>query len=161
MPEPIKLTPLEELMLKREIREAEEFEQRQGSLKAQALHFAEKLKNKLQREQRGTDKEIKHQSRCNHHKGNGCYKKSPVPEFNLYAHQLPSGRFFIKCLAGCAMRWDQGDTREMLQNYHGKRVKNHTGFSFEDMWAKLPHDSVSRSEVSMLGVGTEAPANAA
>lgn len=151
-----------ELALKREKRESLEYEQRQVELRNAANLYASKLKARLEREGRSDAKVLKHQHFCDHQKGHGSYKKPPIPEYQIYAHQLPSGQFFIRCLAGCAMTWVQGDTREILVPSVIRAQKeakpNHTGFSFEDMWAKLPHDALSRSDVVMAQVGSEAPA---
>jgi hypothetical protein len=150
-----------ELALLREKREMKEFDQRQADLKAAAELYQAKLKARLEREGRSAAKHLKHQQFCPHQKGAGSYKKPPIPEYNLYAHQLPSGAFYIRCLAGCSMTWVQGDTRETLVpnpiRNQKKSLVNHTGMSFEDMWAKLPHDSLSRSDVVMAQVGSEAP----
>lgn len=153
-----------ELALKREKREVIEHEQRQTELANAAALYQSKLKNKIEREGRTDAKILKHQRFCDHQKGHGSYKKPPIPEFQLYAHQFPSGEFFIMCGAGCAMKWVQGDTRETLvptwMRSQNKPKPNHTGLSFEDMWAKLPHDALSRSDVVMASVGSEAPAAA-
>lgn len=151
-----------ELALAREKRETLEYDQRQAELKAKAADYQAKLKARLEREGRSAAKHLKHQRFCLHQKGHNSYKKPPIPEYSLYAHQLPSGAFYVRCLAGCSMTWVQGDTRETLvpssiRNQKGPLV-NHTGFSFEDMWAKLPHDALSRSDVVMAQVGSEAPA---
>jgi hypothetical protein len=152
---------LEELMLMRELREQAEFEERQVAEREAKLAKAARLNARLLRDQRTTEKEIKNQKVCNHEKGNRSYKKSPLPEYNIYAHQLPDGTFFIKCRNACGMRWNQGDTREWLFKRDGEeRIVNQTGQSFEDMWAKLPHDSLSRSDVVLSAVGSEAPAKA-
>jgi len=151
-----------ELALAREKRETLEYDQRQTKMKEDAALYQSKLKARLEREGRSDAKLLKHQRFCDHQKGHGSYKKPPIPEYNIYAHQLPSGQFFIACLAGCSMRWVQGDTRETLVatsiRAQNKPKPNHTGFSFEDMWAKLPHDALSRSDVVMAQVGSEAPA---
>ena len=169
MPEREKGKSLEELLIEqnemalaREKREIEEHEQRRAKLKADADLYQSKLKARLEREGRSDTKILKHQRLCNHQKGHGSYKKPPIPEYNLSAHQHPSGEFCIMCLAGCSMRWVQGDTRDTLvptwMRSQKKPLPNHTGFSFEDMWAKLPHDALSRSDVVMAQVGWEAPA---
>ena len=168
---PEKQLSLEELLIEqnkmalaREKREIEEHEQRRAEMKAAAELYQSKLKNKLEREGRSSDKVLKHQRFCDHQKGHGSYKKPPIPEYQLHAHQFTSGEFFIMCGAGCGMKWVQGDTRETLvptwMRAQNKPKPNHTGFSFEDMWAKLPHDALSRSDVIMAQVGSEAPAAA-
>lgn len=153
-----------ELALKREKRESLEYEQRQVELRNAANLYASKLKARLEREGRSDAKVLKHQRVCDHQKGHGSYKKPPIPEYQLAAHQFPSGEFFIMCLAGCGMKWVQGDTREMLvptwMRSQKEEKPNHTGLSFEDMWAKLPHEALSRSDVVMAQVGSEAPAAA-
>jgi hypothetical protein len=150
-----------ELALLREKRESKEYDQRQVDLKAAADLYQSKLKARLEREGRSAAKHLKHQRICDHQAGHGAFKKPPIPEYQIYAHQLSSGAFFIRCRAGCSMTWVQGDTRETLVpspiRNQKKPLVNHTGFSFEDMWAKLPHDSLSRSDVVMAQVGSEAP----
>jgi hypothetical protein len=150
---------LEEIMLSREIREQAEWEEKQAAQREEKLAKAARLNARLQSEKWALDKEINTQKRCDHQKGSNAFKKSPVPEYNIYAHQLPDGTFFIKCRNRCGMRWNQGDTREFLIR-DGKKIPNHTGQSFEDMWSKLPHDSLSRSDVVTPAVGSEAPVSA-
>jgi hypothetical protein len=166
---PEKQMSLEELLIEqnkmalaREKREIVAHEQHQKELADAAALYQSKLKSRLEREGRSDAKHLANQKFCAHQKGKGSYKKPPIPEYQLCAHQFPSGEFFIMCLAGCGMRWVQGDTRETLvptwMRGQQKPKPNHTGFSFEDMWAKLPHDALSRSDVVMASVGSEAPA---
>jgi hypothetical protein len=168
---PEKQLSLEELLIEqnkmnlaREKREVVAHEQRQAELKAAADLYQSKLKSKNEREGRSNDKTLRNQKYCPHQKGKDSYKKPPIPEYQLCAHQFPSGEFFIMCTAGCGMKWVQGDTRETLvptwMRTQSKPKPNHTGFSFEDMWGKLPHDALSRSDVVMAQVGSEAPAAA-
>jgi hypothetical protein len=141
---------LEEIMLMREQREQAEYEEAQAAKREVKLQHAANISAKLLRDQRVIETENKHHKSCSHMKGRGPQSGSqaPAPKFNLYAHQLPSGEFFIKCLAGCGMRWNMDDTREWLFNRDGvEKTPNHTGQSFQDMWNKLPHDAVSRSAV--------------
>jgi len=169
MPEKDKAKSLEELLieqnelaLSREKRETLEYAQRQTKLQEEAQLYQSKLKARLERDGRSADKHLRHQRFCDHQKGHNSYKKPPIPEYQIYAHQLPSGAFYIRCLAGCSMTWVQGDTRETLVpsviRNQKKPKLNHTGLSFEDMWAKLPHDALSRSDVVIAQVGSEAPA---
>jgi hypothetical protein len=149
---------LEDIMLMREQREAAEYEARQVAEREDKLLKAAKLNERLLRDQRTSDKEKKNHRSCNHLKGRGPQSGSqaPAPKFNLYAHQLPTGEFFIKCLAGCGMRWNQGDTREFLFNRDGvAKIPNYTGKSFEEMFALLPHDAVSRSDIPLTQPGSE------
>jgi hypothetical protein len=156
-----KVPTLNELMFMREQREAAEYEERQVATREASMVRAAKVSARKLRDQRVIEKESKDQIRCNHEKGGNAYKKSPLPEYNIYAHQLPTGKYFIKCRNRCGMRWNQGDTREFLLNRDGQaKLPNHTGQSFEDMWAKLPHDAISRSDVVMAQVGAEAPSAA-
>jgi hypothetical protein len=159
----IKNTPkLEEIMLQRELREQAEYERQVAEREEELKTKAHKFTQRQQRDQRSVSKELQNQKNCNHERGNRAFKKSPIPEHALYAHQLPTGQYFIKCLAGCGMRWNAGDTKETLLNREGpgKHLPNHTGLSFEDMWRKLPHEGISRSDVVMPSVGTDAPAAA-
>ena len=152
------LTALNAIALKREQREAAEYEARQVADREAKLLRAAKLNDRLLRDQRTSDKEKKHHRNCNHLKGHGPQSGSqaPAPKFNLYAHQLPTGNFFIKCLAGCGMRWNQGDTREFLFNRDGEaKIPNYTGKSFEDMFAVLPQDAISRSDIPMTQPSSE------
>jgi hypothetical protein len=157
-----KATPtLEELMFMREQREAQEWEEKQIATRETKLQHAARVSSRLLQDKQANEKEARDQTRCSHEKGNGAYRKSPMPEYNLYAHQLPDGKYFIKCRNRCGMRWNQGDTREFLFNRDGvPKIPNHSGQSFEDMWAKLPHEAISRSDVVMPSVGSDAPTTA-
>lgn len=151
---------LEELLLEqnrinaaREEREAAEYVEKQAAATEEKLRKAARLRTKLERESRSDTKKQQDQRRCNHEKGQNAYKRKPIPEYNIYAHQLPNGMFFIACRNRCGMKWYQGDTKEFLMpnpvRGNKKPLPNHTGKSFEDMWDKLEKPSISRSEIVM------------
>jgi hypothetical protein len=159
IPAPSQMDELIRLTAQREKREQAEqarADQERGDAEQARLN-RKQLRD--QKDQRVREKEMKLQARCSHEKGlAGLPRPDGAKFYNIYAHRLPDGKIFIQCRDLCAMRWNQGDTREYLIR-DGKKVKNHTGKSFADMWLLLPRDSFSSSEIQLVDptLGVEEP----
>jgi hypothetical protein len=157
-PEASKSMTLEELMqaqnalaLKRELREQAELERQDAERLELAATRSVKEKKRQLTDAQSAALEIAQQKSCSHLKNRAGNIEGPHTFHNIYAHQLPTGDFFIKCRNKCGMRWNYGDTKEFLFRKDAKgimrKIPNHTGLSFGDMWLKLPPDSISRSEI--------------
>jgi hypothetical protein len=138
-----------ELQLKREEREAKEQARADAERAEIASARQAKIDNRVKKDRDALAKKFRVQVNCTHEKGKAGIPRTDGAKFyNIYAHRFPGGQICIACRNQCGMRWWQGDTREWLIR-DGKRVKNHTGKSFADMWKLLPNDAFSSSEVAM------------
>lgn len=128
-----------EQMLKRQVREdaAEELS---------IADRARKIERRAAVDQSLVESEHATQRNCSHKQGRTAFKQVQ-DMYNLYGHYLVDGSVFVKCRS-CHMQWNRSDTREFLI-VNGKKVANHTGKSFLDIWEKVPKENISRSEVTI------------
>jgi hypothetical protein len=71
------------------------------------------------------------QANCDHMKG-GTNKKPDKIDYALFYHVYINQKCVIGCQI-CRMKWRPGDTKLFL-NQNGKRVKNHTELSWDDVF---------------------------
>lgn len=154
-----------ELALKKDQREQAEYEVKVAN-EAEAKRQRQFAKDRfMTRDKQKIEESARKISRCDHLSGRGAFRQTSASaggKFNLYAHQLPGGQYFIGCRNKCGLKLFQGDTATTLFRTDGANVEhqyvNPSNMSFEDAWNRLPADSVSRSEVTFVKAGDPAPA---
>jgi hypothetical protein len=160
---------LEELAIIREQREAAREARELARWEREESERFAKEQNRKDLRKREDDKNISlrqarlnKQARCNHRQGQLAQRDTGLPKYALFCHRLPNGEWFVGCIAGCGMKWYQNDTREWLEPSPARgnktRIPNHTGKAFTDMYALLPPDSTSLSEMPLSVPQIVAPA---
>lgn len=153
-----------ELALRKDQREQAEWEAKQAAAAEDTRKRAFAVERHMSRDKQKVTEAYNKIKRCNHLMGKGAFRQTPAlagGKFNIHAHQLPGGEYVIGCRNRCGLRLFQGDTAAKLFRTDSQGVfheyPNASGWSFEDAWAHLPPDSVSRSEVIFVKAGDPAP----
>lgn len=160
------LTPDQELldlMRKKELREAKEFERKEVERAAAETHFESKKNRQIEADTQVDIAAVAWQSRCDHRKGTAGKKKWRHVDYMVDRHTLPNGTVRIRCQK-CRFRAFPGDTKETcsytLANFMlgAKRVKikNPTRLSYSD-WYQMTLDENTTNTETRSEMVTQGP----
>jgi hypothetical protein len=153
-----------ELMRKRELREAQEFEERQESKRAEKESHDRRVETRKAGDTFYWTELFKAQSRCDHRKGtSGAGPKSKVVDYMVSRHTFVNGVTPIKCLK-CKHRAFPGDTKALCHGSmdayiantkakKGPQLPNPTKLSYSDWYTMTLEENTtnkpSRAEMLM------------
>lgn len=137
MNEPSKLTPdmeLLDLMRKKELREAMEFERQQEERRSAKENYELRKHRQSVNDSQVFEAAASWQARCDHRKGTRGKKKWRHVDFDVSLHVFPNGLGRVKCNK-CRFMAFPGDTEKMCSYTHanfqaGKKVPNPSRLSY-------------------------------
>lgn len=147
------LTPDQELldlMRKKELREAKEYERKEGERAEAKANFTLRKNRQIENDRQVDIAAANWQARCDHRKGTSGKKKWRHTDYMVERHTFPSGIVRIKCQK-CRFKAFPGDTKEKcaytLQNFmDGIKVPNPTRLAYSNWYTMTLDENTTNTE---------------